>query len=613
MKRKLALLLMVLLLGVAVAGCISQSEETQATTQTTKETPTTTTQIQEQTTQTEKPKYPIVITDFAGRNVTIEKEPQKIVSLAPSITETLYFLGALEKVVGITKFDDFPENVKEGREIVGGFSDPNIEIIASLKPDLIIATSMHMQYLDQLEKIAPVIVVDPKNMDEIYQSIELLGKVINREEQAKKVIDDMKEKVNEIQKLVADTPKVKVFYVVWNNPLMTAGAGTFINDLIELAGGENIFSDAQSWATVSIEEVLARNPEVIVLTPHCGMSVNDVHDSQLAKTNAAKMGKIVVIQNENILVRPSPRIVEGLEELAKTLHPEAFGGKYPITITDFTGRKVTIKEEPERIISLAPSITETLFFIGAGEKVVGVTKFDDYPPQVVNITKIGGFSDPNIEVIASLKPDLIIGTSMHLKYLDQLEQIAPVIIIDPQNLEGIYKAIEMLGLAVNREEYAKSVITEMKAKVSYITSLVQDKPKVNVFYIVWNNPLMTAGKGTFINDLIQLAGGENIFSDVQGWATVSIEEVLARNPDVIILTPHCGYTPEDLCNTELARTNAVKNGKVVVIQDDNIIVRPGPRIIYGLEELAKFIHPEAFNIEIEPLTCNVEQSANASG
>ena len=202
---------------------------------------------------------------------------------------------------------------------------------------------------------------------------------------------------------------------------------------------------------------------------------------------------------------------------------------------------------------------------------------------------------------------------MHLKYLDQLEQIAPVIIIDPQNLEGIYKAIEMLGLAVNREEYAKSVITEMKAKVSYITSLVQDKPKVNVFYIVWNNPLMTAGKGTFINDLIQLAGGENIFSDVQGWATVSIEEVLARNPDVIILTPHCGYTPEDLCNTELARTNAVKNGKVVVIQDDNIIVRPGPRIIYGLEELAKFIHPEAFNIEIEPLTCNVEQSANASG
>ncbi|AHF80352.1 ABC transporter substrate-binding protein [Thermococcus paralvinellae] len=620
MKKKTALLLILLMFGVIIAGCINQqtsstpsTNPTSTATQTTsplKETataqPTSTTQVP---TDTEKPKYPITITDFADRKVTIEKEPQKIVSLAPSITETLYFLGALDKVVGVTQYDDFPPGVQEGRTVIGGFSNPNIEIIASLKPDLVIATSMHMKYLDQLEQIAPVIIIDPKNMDDIYKAIELLGKVVNKEEQAQKVIADMKSKVEEIQNAVKNKSKVRVFYVVWNNPLMTAGKGTFIDDLIKLAGGENIFSDVEGWAQVSVEQVLAKDPEVIILTPHCGMTVQDIYNSELSKTTAAKEGKVVVIQNDNVLVRPSPRIVQGLEELAKAIHPDAFGGKYPLTVVDFMNRTVTIEKEPQRIVSLAPSITETLFYIGAGDKVVGVTKYDDFPPQVANITKIGGFSDPNVEIIASLKPDLIIGTSMHIKYLDQLQQIAPVIIVAPRNIDEIYKQIELLGKVTNREEYAQSVVNDMKAKVEYITSMVKDKPKPKVFFISWWNPIYTPGKDTFQGDLIKLAGGENLFNDLTGWAQVSIEQVLARNPEIIILSAHAGISPEQLCEAELAKTDAVKNGRVYVISDDNIISRPGPRIVLGLEELAEFIHPEVFNYEPQPLKC----SATASG
>ncbi|ASJ16340.1 iron ABC transporter ATP-binding protein [Thermococcus chitonophagus] len=283
---------------------------------------------------------------------------------------------------------------------------------------------------------------------------------------------------------------------------------------------------------------------------------------------------------------------------------------YPLTIIDSAGRKVTIKKEPQRIVSLAPSITETLYFIGALDKVVGVTKFDDFPPGVQKgRTIIGGFSDPNLEVIASLKPDLIIGTSMHLKYLDKLQQIAPVIIVDPKNITQIYDWIIKLGKVVNREKEAEGVVNYMRAIVESVQAKVANSTKPKVFFLLsyWNG-YWTGGKGTFIDSLIELAGGENIFHDIEGWKAVSAEDIVARNPDVIIISYHAGVKPGDLCNTPLAKTNAFKNGRVYVISDDNLISRPGPRIVLGLEEIAYFIHPEAFNYAYQPKACAVSSS-----
>ncbi len=322
--RKLSILLVLLVFGVIVAGCIGQTQTT----------PTTTESIEEKATSTATPstldetqshsRYPLKVVDFAGREVAIEKEPQRIISLAPSITETLYFIGALDKIVGVTKFDNYPENATQGRTIIGGFSDPSIEVIASLNPDLIVGTSMHLKYLDQLEKIAPVVIVDPKSIEEIYKAIELLGKVTNRETEARNVIEDMKSKIEDIQSKVQGMPKVKVFYIVWSDPLMSAGNGTFINDLITLAGGENIFKDTQGWPQVSIEAVLARNPEVIVLTPHAGMTPEDLCNTPLVNTDAVKNGRVYILSSDDIVVRAGPRIVQGLEEIAKSLHPEIF-------------------------------------------------------------------------------------------------------------------------------------------------------------------------------------------------------------------------------------------------------------------------------------------------
>lgn len=304
-----------LLAVVIIAGCVGQS-------------PTTTqlegnSTLKEEQTNTYVERYPLTVKDFAGREVSIESEPMHIVSLAPSITETLYFIGALDKVVGITKWDNYPNNVQEGRTIVGDM-EPNIEIIASLKPDLIIGLKYHLKYIDQLEKIAPVLIVEPQSVEEIYEAVELLGNVTNKEDQAQKAIMEMEEKINSIQEKVKNKEKPRVLYIVWWDPLITAGNGTFIGELITLGGGENIFADTQGWPQVSVEEVIARNPEIIILPPSAGITANELCDSPLANTDAVKNGRVYTLSSDDIVARQSPRVVEGLEEIARFLHPDAF-------------------------------------------------------------------------------------------------------------------------------------------------------------------------------------------------------------------------------------------------------------------------------------------------
>ena len=314
---------MLLVFGVIIAGCIGQTQTTPPTTETIEEKTTSIVTTPTNETQTPPTKYPLKIVDFAGREVTIEKEPQRIVSLAPSITETLYFIGALDKVVGITKWDNYPNNVQEGRTIVGDM-EPNIEIIASLKPDLIIGLKYHLKYIDQLEKIAPVLIVEPQSVKEIYEAVELLGNVTNKEDQAQKAIMEMEEKINSIQEKVKNKEKPRVLYIVWWDPLITAGNGTFINDLITLGRGENIFADTQGWPQVSVEEVIARNPEIIILPPSAGITANELCDSPLANTDAVKNGRVYTLSSDDIVARQSPRVVEGLEEIAIFLHPDTF-------------------------------------------------------------------------------------------------------------------------------------------------------------------------------------------------------------------------------------------------------------------------------------------------
>lgn len=269
---------------------------------------------------------------------------------------------------------------------------------------------------------------------------------------------------------------------------------------------------------------------------------------------------------------------------------------FPLKITDFMGRQVTIKKEPKRIVSLSPSTTELIYAIGAGKDVVGVTNYDDYPPEVKSVAKVGGYEGPNIEAIMAQKPDIVFASNLSGK--DQMETIEksgiPVVVLEAQNINQIYDSIKILGEITGNTEKGNEIIKTMKDKIKEISDKVKNLPKVNVFYVVDTNGNWTAGKGTFIDELITLAGGNNVASDANGWAQYSVEKLIQKNPDVIITSQHATNAKNIKNMPGYKDTKAAKEGKIFVISNDDIINRASDRIVLGLEEIAKDLHPEAF-------------------
>lgn len=271
-------------------------------------------------------------------------------------------------------------------------------------------------------------------------------------------------------------------------------------------------------------------------------------------------------------------------------------GQTPTTqyITDDLGRLVTINGTPQRIVSLAPSNTEILFALGLGDKVVGVTDYCNYPPEALNKTKVGGYINPDIEKIVALKPDLVLvayGTPMDV--INSMVGLGLTVFgIKTTNLDDLLNDIRTVGKITGKEAEAIALTSQMESKIKAITDVTsQLGQRPRVFYILWNGPLWTAGSGTFINELIEKAGGVNICENITGYSEVSLEYVLACNPQIIITSQ--GSYDWAINASELASTNASQTGRIYTL-DDDLVQRPGPRLVEGLEWFAHFIHPEIF-------------------
>jgi iron complex transport system substrate-binding protein len=268
------------------------------------------------------------------------------------------------------------------------------------------------------------------------------------------------------------------------------------------------------------------------------------------------------------------------------------------TLIDMVGREVELQGPPRRIISLAPSLTEILYALGAGDAVVGVTDYATYPPEVEAKPSVGGGINPNLEVIVALKPDLIFVSADANRWdtITQLEQLQiPVFGVRAVGIEGVFASIDKVGQVLGGKREAEELVADMRRRLANVSKEVKGLARPKVLYVIWIDPLIVAGRGTVIDGLIDVVGGANVVR-TPGFFRYSLEQVLVHEPDVIVLALEAGV-PED---REVLRRmpgwremRAVREGAVRVI-DANLINRPGPRIVEAAEVLAGLLHPGVF-------------------
>jgi iron complex transport system substrate-binding protein len=263
-------------------------------------------------------------------------------------------------------------------------------------------------------------------------------------------------------------------------------------------------------------------------------------------------------------------------------------------VHDELGREVAVPDSPHRIVCLAPSITDIVFTLGAGARVAGITDYTKYPPEASAKPSVGGVINPSLEKLASLQPDLVLAIA-DLNSFDIVRSIQdlgfPVFIIQPHGIAGIYRSVQSIGEAINEPDRASALVRSLRAREDAVRRRVAGKKRPSLFFLLWPDPLMSAGKGAFINELIEIAGASSITSDVENeWPRIALETVVARQPQYLLIVKG---TAIDLANLRSRSgwnsLEALKNGRVLYVDDR--INFPSPLAFDALEDLAKQLHP----------------------
>lgn len=264
-----------------------------------------------------------------------------------------------------------------------------------------------------------------------------------------------------------------------------------------------------------------------------------------------------------------------------------------LIVEDETGRQVRLEKPAQRIISLAPHVTELLFAAGAGERVVGVVSYSDYPEAALKLPQVGGYHSIDLEAIIGLKPDLIVAWSSGNReaHLDKLRAMGiPVYLTEPRTLENIASSIEKLGILADTEDTAAQAAGEFRHKLTTLSSRFGNRPTVRMMYQIWDHPLRTINGEHLISSVIELCSGENVFSDLPQLAPViGIESVLAIDPEVIVASGMGEARPDWLDRWKAwPSLQATKNGNLFFIPPQ-LLQRHTPRILDGAAQLCEYL------------------------
>jgi iron complex transport system substrate-binding protein len=320
----------------------------------------------------------------------------------------------------------------------------------------------------------------------------------------------------------------------------------------------------------------------------------------------ASIGAVVYYQGVNSS-KPAPSTSPS-PTAAPSASPSPTSSVFPITLTDDTGYTFNITKYPQRIVSLAPANTQVLFAVGAGNHVVGVTDYDQYPYNFTawiaagNMSSIGNYYQPAVEPIVALNPDLIIASLGSVDAASQLRTLGyNVLTLNPTDLNGVLHNMVTVGKATGYQAQAESAVASLQQRIDVVVKGVMNattKPKV--YHEIWSDPYMSVGNGTFVDSMIKMAGGQNIFENAtDAYPVVSSEAIISENPDIMVFPTQMGVESFWGNYTSVAARagwtsiSAVANHKMYTVTGD-IIDEPGPRQVDSLEILAKIIHPEIF-------------------
>lgn len=286
---------------------------------------------------------------------------------------------------------------------------------------------------------------------------------------------------------------------------------------------------------------------------------------------------------------------------------------YPLLVKDALGRVVTIRSEPMRIVSCTPTITETLFALGLSKRIVGVDSYSNYPDEVVTLREqgkiavVGGVTTLNPEAVASLSPDLVvIDASLQSAFISTLEGFGlTVIALDAKSVDNVKENFQLLAKVTFKLSEGVHLVNELESVISNISTKISQASDTEALFLVWHDPMYAAGNETYLNELITIAGGVNMVTR-KGWVVVNPEEVVAANPDVIILSSmNLPLDPDEMMSylrslPGFENVNAIKNNRLYILTEgaSNALERAGPRLIDGLRILGYILHPEIFGANL---------------
>jgi iron complex transport system substrate-binding protein len=573
------------------------------------------------------------ITDDLGRSLTLAATPQRIVSLAPSVTEILFAVGAGPQVVGDTTFCNFPPEAK-GLPKIGGYSAKSISIeaVVGLKPDLVIAgTASQKPVVESLGQLKiPVLVLAPGSFEGVYNSIQQIGTLTGHAAQADQVVTQMRGRVEAVQAKVGSIPSAErptVFWEVFDDPLITSGPNTFIGQMIAMAGATNIFAEAkEDYPKISAETVLERNPLVIFGPASQRTKLTVAAISQRpgwSDIRAVRDGRIYLL-DDDIITRPGPRLADALEAVAKALFPAQLAAAsaangFPVTVEN-CGVSQTYSAPPQRAVTMNQAATEVMLALGLQDRMVGTAYLDDkiWPDFADTYAKISVLAKeyPSREALLGVQPDFVYaayasafddtaaGARGDLAKLGANSYISPAGCpkdVRPKTitLDTAYGEIREIGRIFGVAKRAEQLIATYQADLQATQAKISAATKpLRVFWYDSEDPPSVGACCGIPNELMRLVGAENIFNDAQGsWATVNWEDVVARNPDMIVLVDVSWSTAADkrklLIDTKAyASIDAVKNSRFVTI--DFSYTTPGIRNVPGVRKLAEALYPEAF-------------------